>query len=99
MTWVMITHFFKGPFYLIIDDIKDGGIMLVEAQLVIHFGGDQGDDQGKCVDQDGDSSGFEGQELLHLPPIKFGYVIPIQDRNCTNDSQKVEDHVERLGQG
>ena len=73
--------------------------MLIEAQLVIHLGGDQCNDKGESIDQDCNASGLECQELLHLPPIEFGYVIAIQDGDGANDCQQVEDHVERLGQG
>ena len=49
---------------------------MVEADLVIESGRDQGQHQGQEVDEDGDASGSEGQHSLDLDPFELGKVIP-----------------------
>ena len=69
---------------------------MIQTQLVIHPGGNQSDDQSKCVNDDGKASRFTSQEFLYLSPFEFGNVISVQDRNGANYSQQIEDQMQRL---
>ena len=56
--------------------LKKRRVDVVEADLVVKSGGDQGEHEGQEVDEDGDASGPEGQHPLDLDPFELGEVVP-----------------------
>ncbi len=55
---------------------KESGIDVVEGDLVVESGCDQGEEEGEEVDEDGDAAGSKHQHLLNLLPFKLSQIIP-----------------------
>ena len=70
-----LSHFTFQNFILNI--IKNGRIVLIKTQLVIHSCSDQSNHKWKTVNDDGKTSRFESQQFLKLPKFKFGNIISV----------------------
>ena len=64
---------------------------MIETDLVVQPGRDQGEHQGEDVDDDGDAAGSEHEHLLNLDPFELCDVVPVVT------DQGVGVHYTRIG--
>ncbi len=48
---------------------------MIEGDLVVQPRGDQGEEEGEEVDEDGDAAGSKHQHLLDLLPFKLSQIV------------------------